>query len=1108
MLEGDGNGVTVEYTAKELTRLGAAAALLKLKGLYDEAIAFQGEDNFADVKDYAWVEGRNLMAYLKANPGLGFGGDEKGNFNPGAMINEQSYYKVLLETLGYKQTTAEVAGDFAWEEVFTFAESVGLKPAKAEKFTIDELAKATFAALKATTKDGKVYIDTLIAAGVVTEELAVAAGVKEEVAEVAVAVDSVAALGNTVVEVVFEEDVDAAVLENAEYVIEGLEIKSVTVTGSDAVRLETAAMTAGKVYTLTVGEEKVKFTGVGKVSGAPSIDSVVSEDIEEVVITFNKNIDFETGSDVANYTISGVEIVAAEVDEDEVTLTTEGLVSRKQYTVKVTGVKSVDGGLLKSASKSFYTRPDTSAPKVEKVEAETNERVIILFNEEVTKESAENIANYTIKAKDTELAILEAKLVEDPEDEEEKQVELTTEVQKANTKYEISISNIVDTTKAENTMAKAVKKTFYGKKEDTTAPSFVSAKVVSRNHLEVKFKDASRFDEASVLDVNNYTLTKSSEDYVIENAEKLSFKDGIYAVLLTVEELEVGSYSLKVTDIADEFGNALEEKKTTVSAKRDNLAAATVKSYEVTDTDTIKVKFTAPLNEATAEDVSNYEFNNDIGAPVKVTYDNDDYSVKIKTAEFVQGKTYKLTIDGVEDLAGNVLDLNFKFVAVKGDVDDEAPELVDIYAINKYVVAVAFDEEVEFASGAKITLDEYDNNDNFVKTFDLIARTTSEDDTVVEFSDYGNKVLDSDCVYKVVTITGIVDEAGNDFVEPADYDDFVVYGTEEEPEPIEVLNITQKNAKTFEVTMSGDVQTMTNVNVSTVAGGTSGTFKANSDDDDEYIVYFEKQGTTINENGEYRINLSSYIKDKHGIPTENIDDDNYTIFYAEYKDDEKPYIVNVVAVDRYTVEIEYSEEINTPGSYVIKNADETVSKTAISANAPQVDTDDRKLVTIELNVPLEGRYDYKLIIGSTAAKDFANNSAEEAKDDEFFFNGTDLEPVASDVDAQKAVEEEAMKYVTSVTVAEVAEDVYVDLMPALKTKRTAGAGFTVKVLGKEGVQYAYLDPTKVQNNTEVYLDNLPANVGEEVTEVVVLEFTKNGAKATIELTVTIVKVTP
>ncbi|NLK35985.1 MAG: hypothetical protein GX301_11230, partial [Gracilibacteraceae bacterium] len=211
MLKGETGTVDAAYVATAPTRLQAAVMFLRLKGLEEEALAFTGEDNFAD-GNIAWAEGANLIAYLKANPQLGWIGDGT-NFNPTGVMTAQAYYKVLLEALGYKQTTAEVAGDFTWEEVFTFAASVGLsKVAAVESFTVNDLAVATVEALKVNVKDTeKTLAATLVEAGVVDEAKAVAAGLVEAApAAVAVAVKSAKATGNAVVEVTFEEAVDAA----------------------------------------------------------------------------------------------------------------------------------------------------------------------------------------------------------------------------------------------------------------------------------------------------------------------------------------------------------------------------------------------------------------------------------------------------------------------------------------------------------------------------------------------------------------------------------------------------------------------------------------------------------------------------------------------------------------------------------------------------------------------------------------------------------------------------------------------------------------------------------------------------------------------------------
>jgi len=987
MLEGDGNAVTVEYTKKEMDRFTAAISILKLKGLYEEALAFEGEENFADAEELLWEDGKNVLAYLKANPAIGFAGDPTtGKFMPFEKIDEQSYIKVLLETLGYKQTTAEVAGDFTWDETIEFAEKVGLNATNAEPFTIKNLAELTVSAFKSEMKNGKLLIEALIESDRVDREVAAKHGL---VAILNAALESAKAIGNTVVEVTFDGEINKAAEDIANYEIDGLEVKSATIVGEDVVRLETAAMTSGKLYTLTVDDVKVKFTGIAKVSGAPSIEKVESTDVEEVVITFDKVLDYETAVDVANYEIADVEIVKAELDEKVVTLTTNGLAARKQYTVKVTNVKSIDGVNLRSQTKSFYTRPDTTAPTVADVKAETNQRVVVTYNEKVTKESAENIENYTIKTGSTELQVLEAKLV-DSGDNKEKQVELTTEAQKASARYELTVANITDQTKAGNTMSKPVTKYFYGLREDTAAPmlSRSDLEVLSRNHIQVAFTDSSKFDEATVLDANNYTVTKndsSKADIVVENVEKVSFEDGKYTVLLTVEDLTINSsYTVKAENIADEFGNVLEKNNSaTVSVNKDSLAASTAiaTNLQSKDGNTIEIRFTKPLKKESAEDIANYTIDGSIGTPVEASYKNK--VVTLETIKMTAGKTYKITIKGVEDLAGNVLDLSFNFVASAGDTDTTAPELLSLYTINKYVVAAEFDEAVTFEPGTKLVLNE---------DIELIARTTSQDGRVVEFSNYPGVELTAD-EYTLNKEESFKDSEGNVGIKdkavtpnPMDLSsltrDYTVFGNDSEPEAPEVISIYQKDGKSFELIMSKEVE---------VIKSTTNDFTVEVDEDDATLVTFTlRDGRQIVPGVNYTTNLSLVLADAHGVKAENVDTENdETILYSEYKDEEKPYIVNVVAKDRITVEVEYNEAIGTHGTFEIKNTDESAAYKTISISKYEVE--DNKVI-LTLSLPLESRYDYTLIVKSQAT-DKVGNVGEDQVNDEFYFVGTDLAPV-------------------------------------------------------------------------------------------------------------------
>lgn len=1004
LLEGDGNGVTDEYMTKRMDRITAALAILKLKGLYDEALSFYGYTNFIDIDEVKWPEGKNVLAYLKANPDLGFIGNGRGEFLPYKKIGEDEYYKVLLEALGYKQKTNGKSGDFSWGETLEFAETKGLKPSYDTNFNIALLAKATVSALKTKTKAGKPFINALVDDGVIKRSKAISVGLIYE--EVDIKVKSVKAIGNTIVELEYDSDISVYDAENINnYSIDGLTIKNAFYIENNTVRLETSTQSSGKLYTLIAGKTKIRFTGVSKVSGSPSIKTVKSEDIETVVIEFDKELDHRSAKDTYNYYIAGISVKEAEIEGKKVTLSTNGLESRKQYTLKVTGIKSIDGAQLRSQTKSFYARPDLNPPAVRDVKAETNQRVVVSFSKAITRDTAENIGNYIIDSKDGELAIYDAFLYID-EDEKIYEVELTTETQRAGLKYEITIDNIVDTTKSANMMKRAIKKTFNGMREDRTAPQLSKndAKILSRNHIQLAFTDNSRLDEDTVLDPGNYEIIKNDrykEEIYVSHVDKVSYEGNKYKVMLETDDLVINAgYTIKVYNIADEFGNVLEKNNTqTISVKRDDFAASKLRDYKIVDGNEIELYFSKPLVKETAEDISNYVINNDIGYPTKAVY--KDEKVTLNMATMTVGKVYKLTIDGVRDQTGNELRFSFEFRATDGEKDITRPRLEYIYTENKNVVSVVFDEPVWYTS-------EGDNITKLVLTqagkepVTLFAKAYADDGMAIEFSNIagGKEVSGYNNVYvidKNQSLKGITDRSANrNKFDTQDLNSFDlnVYGSNDDPYPPEVDYISQIDGKTFEVEMSKNV-VIKKYNVNAI---NSDSFAVRATDEGNIVNFVIDRTKGIDGNKDYKIDIREVLKDAHGIPALNTEN-GYTYFYGEYTDDDKPYIVDVIALDRYTVEIEYNESIGNSGTYTIKNVDDSAYYKNIGNSLKEID---RNRALLSLNNPLEGHYEYCLTIVSPA-RDLVGNTSEDVKGDEFYFYGSDLAPVeVPDVDYKEA----------------------------------------------------------------------------------------------------------
>lgn len=167
LMQGDGNGVTATYANKTSTRIQSAVMVLRINGLEQQALNYNGQNNFKDGKNYSWQQGANLMSYLKDNPEIGFIGDNKNCFLPNVELTQKQYVKVMLENLGYKQNE-----DFKYDDTLSFAKSIGINIEDTSNFTNYDLAKTTVMFLNAKTTDGIKFIEKLINLGVVSKNVA------------------------------------------------------------------------------------------------------------------------------------------------------------------------------------------------------------------------------------------------------------------------------------------------------------------------------------------------------------------------------------------------------------------------------------------------------------------------------------------------------------------------------------------------------------------------------------------------------------------------------------------------------------------------------------------------------------------------------------------------------------------------------------------------------------------------------------------------------------------------------------------------------------------------------------------------------------------------
>jgi hypothetical protein len=292
---------------------------LRLKGLEQTALSYTSTNNFADANQVAWVGGKNIMAYLKNNPELGWAGIGANKFNPNVTVDAASYYKVMLEALGFKQGT-----DFQWETVIAFAATKNLtKVANDTNYVVADLATATIEALKATVKAGtKTLATTLVETGVINEAAAILAGVYTK-APVAYAVDSTKVVSAKSIEIKFNKAIaDTAAVKFA--VKRGAAVVTLTPSfnaDKTIATLSSAVNLATGDYTITVsGVEFAKDKNVGTVTVAAEKETTLTITSTIVEIKNPATIKFEVKNQYGELmTVAGTAVVANAFEKTDAT---------------------------------------------------------------------------------------------------------------------------------------------------------------------------------------------------------------------------------------------------------------------------------------------------------------------------------------------------------------------------------------------------------------------------------------------------------------------------------------------------------------------------------------------------------------------------------------------------------------------------------------------------------------------------------------------------------------------------------------------------------------------------------------------------------------------
>lgn len=571
-------------------------------------------------------------------------------------------------------------------------------------------------------------------------------------------------------------------------------IASVDVYDEDSVYLATEALTPGKAYTVIVGNSKANFSGIAKDLKIPSVDSVKGVDTGIVEVEFEGHVDRKSAETISNYVLKGeAVIVKAELNPslDKVRLTVEGVTQGKSMKLTMENILSTDGVMIDKITKSFSPHFDVTAPVIDEVKASehNNVEVLITFDDAhgIDKATAEDVSNYSIEG----LEILSAKAIySDISNEYYDKVILTTSVQVKAKIYTLKIKEMRDDSTSKNITKDVLSEKFRGGFADDDAPYVKAIHPINTTEVELVFDEDNALDLATVLDVNNYYFPDEALDVTEVRLDDPTHNGNSYSynvtgdqydiaedeteikVILTVSELEEDeSYKLIIRNIADNFGNLMEqEQKKTVKLSETIESYYQIKSITANDLEEIIVVFTGEVEELSAEDPTNYVLDGGIGAVKKATLYADKRTVALMVPKLINHKVYTLTVnDVVNDWGYPCHNVKRRFVALTDELDTKQPQVNHVEYDHKGELIVKFDEAV------KGSIDDVSRSYMLVRYQDsrtiadvasrklLLAAIKDDGRTMVfnAYRDSENILLASDTTYIVDSFYGVTDLAGN-----------------------------------------------------------------------------------------------------------------------------------------------------------------------------------------------------------------------------------------------------------------------------------------------------------------------------------------------------------
>ncbi|XEC97291.1 Ig-like domain-containing protein [Paenibacillus tarimensis] len=492
---------------------------------------------------------------------------------------------------------------------------------------------------------------------------------------------------------------------------------------------------------------------------------------------------------------------------------------------------------------------------------------------------------------------------------------------------------------------------FTGYSSDNTKPRITSSKITSEAKIELVFSEA--VSESTALNKGNYQL------YPALGITGITLSSDKKKVTITTEKQHAGTvYTLTVRNITDIAGNVMDTRSDLYFGAVVDNTTPTISNIAL-GTNKIVLTFSEKLDRASAERAGNYMLDNGLGNPWSAIYDDGKMTVTLTTAPQTTGKIYTLTLNGIKDTSGNPFapDTRRSF-AGKGDYGPEPVTLLSIAAVNANELEFYFNRPLSDIPMSGMQVNLLSDNGSSVSTSDWRAYYTlkQENHQVIRAqfrtSDNSNPALFKQGHVYAASITGIAALKTS-----SDANRKLFAGIDIPNQVPSVTKVTAENDAAVTVFFSEPVKNVSTASfvITDVDGETIPIVSDQLSDKNNIVTSVTLNlGAKLEPGKTYQMSFNKGITDAagwNGMKTLEGSEPYRVAFSGTDLDNEAPRIRSVIARDRYTVELEFSEPVTGAAQevYTLYNeTDRAAIRLTKGTHARYQLSEDRLKVTLSL----------------------------------------------------------------------------------------------------------------------------------------------------------------